>query len=313
MPQFYTEKTGKFIDTWIRLKRRIDKYQKSVTDYVNHELANKSDLSGRQIERMRRCDGFPEDKSMNKLINAIPELASLNCSNFVERLLLPFEIVLQAQERIQAPSKGQFNTIVIISGWIKPLGIEQQIIAEATTENITNEFEYVFLYPDPQTYPGEVDLPDNHEKKDYSEAVENITESWIDDLRKECEIIQFRKLMKTQKNREDADRKLMEFRDLAEKKISRIHTKQENSNFWFLLPSNYTVLYNPNKSPESDFHRYGVFNIKGKIVEFSDFFLQQEEIDSNFTNRSEGWLYIDDTTFEELAKTYSKLQQQKMI
>jgi hypothetical protein len=308
MPQFYTEKTGKFIDTWIRLRRRIDKYQKSVTDYVNYELAEKSDLSGRQIERMRRCDGFPEDKSMNKLINAIPDLASLNCIDFTDRLLLPFDIVLQAQDRIKIQYKENLNTIVIISGWIQPLGIQQKIIAEAITKNINQGFKYIFLYPTTQTYPKEINLLGNHSEKECSNAIKEITEDWINTLRTRCSSIHFNNVINTTNKKEEIDKELMKFRDLADKNIIRNHSQERNSDFWFSLPSNYTVLYNPDKPQESDFSRYGMFNVYGKTVEFSDKVLREEGIDESFQNRSEGWLYIDDEKFEELARMYLELK-----
>ena len=193
MPKPSIERTGKLIDAWIRLHRMIKKYPKSITDYINVELAEKSELSGRQIERMRRYDGFPEDKSMYKLINAIPDLDSLNYSDFTERLLLPFSVVVEAQNRIKPPPKGQLNTITLISGWIQPLGIEQIAIAKATTKNISQEFEYIFLYPDPQTYPAD-DIPTSNPEP-YATAVINRTEKWVDALRRRCEGINHGELL----------------------------------------------------------------------------------------------------------------------
>ena len=84
----YGEYTGNLIDTFIRIERVLRRYEPSITDFVNLDMANDADLSGRQIERMRRYDGYPEDKSIIKLINALPMLSFLNYTDFVRRLLL---------------------------------------------------------------------------------------------------------------------------------------------------------------------------------------------------------------------------------
>jgi hypothetical protein len=309
MPQLYREKTGKLIDAWIRLRRKIDNYQKSVTDYINLELADKADLSGRQIERMRRYDGFPEDKSMVKLVNAIPDLESLNCSDFVERLLLPFSVMEQAQSRIKAsPQEGEFNTIVIVSGWVPPLGIEQNEIAEATTNNISRDFKYTFLYPDPKTYTAEKgDDISKLKGVELENEIKKRTEKWVDDLRVECEGIQFRQI----KNRQERDNNSEVFKVRAKNNILCDHTTEDDNEFWFLLPSKYTVLYNPDKPRNSGFDRYGMFNVKGKLIEFSQGILEEEGIDKNFVNSSSGWLYIEEEEFEKLAELYVKIYNRK--
>jgi hypothetical protein len=309
MPQPYSEKTGKLIDAWIRLRYKIDKYQRSITDYINIELAEKADLSGRQIERMRRYDGFPEDKSMVKLIKAIPELKSLDCNNFVERLLLPFSVVEQAQNRIKSLPKGKPNTIVIIAGWIEPLGISQDEIAQVTTRNISRNFQYKFLYPDPQTYWAEENdgIFEILDKDKSDEAIQALTEKWVDSLRRKCEGIKYSELSTSLENRSEILRELQRFGDLSQEKISRSHTNNKHNKFWFLLPSNYTVLYNPDKPQGSEYDRYGMFNVKGKLVEFSSETLEKEEIEKSFINSS-GWLYIDEDRFEDLAEMYIKIE-----
>ena len=308
MPQIYSQKTGKLIDTWIRLRRKIDNYQRSVTDYINLELAEKAELSGRQIERMRRYDGFPEDKSMVKLIEAIPDLKSLDGTDFLERLLLPFSVVELAQERIKAPQKDDLNTIVIIAGWVEPLGIQQDRIAQATTKNISNNFEYIFLYPDPDAYPEDDISSSNLDREEYIKAVLTKTDKWIDFFRLKCEGIKYTELSRICEDREEIRSKSQDFAKLSKERISRIHSKQDNNKFWFLLPSNYTVLYNPDKPEGSGYDRYGVFSVKGKLIEFSDEVFKKEETNKNFVNTSNGWLYIDDNKFEELAKLFLKIR-----
>lgn len=312
MPQPYSEKTGKLIDTWIRLRRTIDNCQRSVTDYINLELADRADLSGRQIERMRRYDGFPEDKSMVKLTNAIPDLQSLDCSDFVERLLLPFPVVELAQSRIKAPPKGELNTIVIIAGWLKPLGIEKELIAQATTKNISEDFKYIFLYPDPQTYPNDDDIDINPKESKSEDAVFTKTENWVDDLRRKCEAIKNTQLSSEFKDRAEIRTKMQAFEEeLSKKRILRQHSGKNDSKFWFLLPSSYTVLYNPDKPKGSGFDRYGTFRVKGKPIELTKEALEKEKIDQNFVNASEGWLYIEEKLFEDLAQLYCKLEKPK--
>jgi hypothetical protein len=320
MSQFYKEKTGKLIDTWIKLRRKIDNYQRSVTDYINIELSEEADLSGRQIERMRRYDGFPEDKSIIKLINAIPDLKSLDCSDFVERLLLPFSVVEQAQSRIKAPpQKGSksneiLNTIVIISGWVPPLGINQNEIAQATTNNISGDFEYKFLYPDPQTYPEELgDGIFGLQGEAKNKEVETKTEGWINKFRQKCSGIKYSsEITNNDQSEEEGFSLLREFGEIARNRILSIHSNSSDSKFWFLLPSNYTVLYNPDKPKNSGFDRYGMFNVKGKLIEFPSLArLKDEEIDKNFSNSSSGWLYIEEEQFEDLAELYLKIHSRQ--
>ena len=314
MPQPYSEKTGKLIDTWIRLRRKIDNYQKSVTEYINEELSAGADLSGRQIERMRRYDGFPEDKSMVKLIKVIPDLKSLDCSDFVERLLLPFSVVEQAQSRIKSPPKEKLNTIVIVSGWVPPLGIKQYEIAQATTNNISGEFEYKFLYPDPQAYPEELgDEIFGLQGKAKNEAVKTKTKGWISEFQRKCSGIKYsNEITKNVQDEEEGFSLLRKFGARAKDRILCIHSDNTDSKFWFLLPSNYTVLYNPDKPKGSGFDRYGMFNVKGKLIEFqSEILLDKEEINKKFSNCSSGWLYIEEEQFEELAELYLKIHNRQ--
>jgi hypothetical protein len=299
------EKTGKLIDAWIRLQRMINKYPKSITEYINIELAEECDLSGRQIERMRRYDGFPEDKAILKLINAIPDLESLNCSNFTERLLLPFPVVAREQDRIKPAPKERPNTMTLISGWKQPLGIEQIEIAEATAKNVSAGFEYIFLYPDPQTYP-EKDIQKGDSVDTYAEAVERKTEEWVDILRGKCEGRMYTQLFDEYTDRSEAERKFNKFKGLTKQQITRQHSRVIDSKFWFLLPSNYVVLYNADKPKNSGFTRYGVFQIEGKLIKHSPQTLEKEDITS-FINKSSGWLYIEDNLFEELASLYQEI------
>jgi hypothetical protein len=310
MSQPYKEKTGKLIDTWIRLRRKIDGYTKSVTEYINVELAEKAGLSGRQIERMRRYDGYPEDKSIIKLVSAIPDLKSLDCMNFVERLLLPFSVVEQAQDRIKSPPKDEFNTIVIIAGWLKPLGIEKESISQATTKNISRGFKYIFLYPDPQTFPY-LEVEKGQTEEQYKKKVLEETEKWINAFRRQCAASKNNELSKEVEDWDELDIRVKDFRDLLVKRIERQHSNNESSKFWFLLPSNYTVLYNPDKPKGSGFDRYGTFQVKGKPVELTEENLKKEETDLNFVNASEGWLYIEEKLFEDLAQLYCKLEKPK--
>jgi hypothetical protein len=68
-----------------------------------------------------------------------------------------------------------------------------------------------------------------------------------------------------------------------------------------LLPSNYIILYNPDKAPSSEFTRYGVFKVDGSFINLSTEIIEKEDIDSGFTNQSSGWLYIPKEKYEELA------------
>lgn len=300
----YFEKTGKLIDAWIRLQYMLDSPEEPITDYINNSLSKRSGLSGRQIERMRRCDGFPEDKSMTKLIKAIPDLESLNHSNFVERLLLPFSVVEKAQQRIKPPQQGEFNTIVIISGWMPPLGIDENKIAEATTMNISKrKFNYLFLYPNVQTFPAHKVLQNSGgmEKKSMAD-VEAETERWMQTFRQTCIGTYTSSVNKLAP--QEFETRINDFKELVKQKISRTHISRLDNEFWFLLPSNYVVLYNPDKPKDSGFSRYGVFNVSGKSIDFPSTVLEEKNIDKTQFNSSEGWLYVDDERFEQLSKLY---------
>lgn len=100
----HNEHTGKVIDTMIRMTKVLSRYSKSITDFINLDLAEKSELSGRQIERMRKYEGYPEDKSAIKLINGVELLSFIDPTDYLRRTLINDKMIalfLKYQPRLK--------------------------------------------------------------------------------------------------------------------------------------------------------------------------------------------------------------------
>jgi hypothetical protein len=287
---------GKYIDTWIRLTQPGSKLK--LTDYIKDYVAEKSDLSDRQIQRMRdlREGELPEAKSMLKLVEAFTDLQALSPVDICDRLLLPWSVVEKRQAELAGsdPSKVIQNTITIVSGWQEPKALSGETIITTMTDNLERGFNYKFVYPHKNNYP---------QKTDKVIDPETMVDEWLKRLRRKIDGKWYNRAMDMMEEVDTIDQKLPDYRANLLKKVQSVST-YENSDFWFLLPSNYVVLYNiePEYSDRKSTDRYGVMQVSGiQLPVCSD------DVDSDLhTIYANGWLYIDQNTYNGLANAYTK-------
>jgi hypothetical protein len=285
---------GKYIDTWIRLKQPASAFK--LTEFIKEVIAKKSDLSDRQIQRMRdlRDGELPESKSLSKLVEAFDDLQMLNPNDICDRLLLPWIPVEKRQAELVGSSTNKTikNTITVVSGWKPPLALSDDRVISAVIKNITAGFTYRFLYPSPENYALSA------EQQDAKQMVEH----WIEDLRLLLEGEWYRQAIRSRGREERAslDKDLAELRINIQHQIREDFTKK-NSNFWFLLPSDYVVLYNvePEHQNRENTDRYGVMKVSGIQLPVSTNDVETAELENI---RSDGWLYIEQNVYDALAK-----------
>ena len=286
---------GKYIDTWIRLKQPASTFK--LTEFIKEVIAKNSDLSDRQIQRMRdlRDGELPESKSLIKLVEAFEDLQMLNPNDICDRLLLPWIPVEKRQAELvssSSPNKATKNTISIISGWKAPAALSDDRVIAAVIKNLAVGFSYRFLYPSPDNYS----LPLENQKP------EQMVQNWIEDLRLLLEGEWYRQAIRSRGREERSvlDRDLAEFRITLQQQIKEDFTKKD-SNFWFLLPSNYVVLYNiePEHEHRPNAERYGVMKVSG--VQLPILTISPETADLA-SIRSAGWLYIEQNVYDALAQ-----------
>ncbi len=286
---------GKYIDTWIRLKQPASGFK--LTEYIKEVIAKKSDLSDRQIQRMRdlRDGELPESKSLIKLVEAFEDLQMLNPNDICDRLLLPWIPVEKRQSELvssSSPNKAIKNTITIVSGWQAPAALSDDRVIAAVIKNLAIGFSYRFVYPSPENYS----LP--QEQQDALKMVKD----WVEDLRLLLEGEWYRQAIRSRGREERSvlDRDLAEFRITLQQQIKEDFTKK-NSNFWFLLPSDYVVLYNiePEHEHRPIAERYGVMKVLGVQLPVST---NNPETADLTSVRSAGWLYIEQDVYDTLAQ-----------
>ena len=268
-----------------------------MTEYIKEVVAKKSDLSDRQIQRMRdlRDGELPESKSLSKLVEAFDDLQVLNPNDICDRLLLPWIPIEKRQSELVSSSsqnKAIKNTITIVSGWQAPVALSDDRVIAAVIKNLAVGFSYRFLYPSPENYA----LP-----QDQQDALKMV-QDWIEDLRLLLEGEWYRQAIRS-RGREDRsvlDRDLAEFRITLQQQVKEDFTKK-NSNFWFLLPSDYVVLYNiePEHEHRPNAERYGVMKVSGIQLPISSNDSDTADIESI---HSDGWLYIEQNVYTVLAQ-----------
>jgi hypothetical protein len=309
---------GQYIDTLIRLYATVE--EKGLTDYIKKNLSNDSNeapnrISSRQISRMRQISAteFPEGKGLLKLIETLPgELQTLSPMNICNRLLAGIEPYLNYQEElINSYSSMIPISITVASGRHAPLALESDEIISAMTQAVDKGVKYTFVYPNQLTY---VD----------TDTVDKLTNSWKLEIKDRIidhwRIIRKKEAIKESiKSRSAIDKTVSSEKDLnifKEKVEASIHVNHSvlNTDFWFLLPSNYSVFYNVESSYEKiDIPRYGVFSVSGSpIIRASRNELEKKGLIPVSTL---GWLRMNEEDFLGLAESYnlafSKDKQQK--
>ncbi len=288
---------GSYIDTWIKLKLSDSKLK--LTEYIKEVVAKKADLSDRQVQRMRdlREGELPESKSLLKLVEVFEDLQMLNPSSICDRLLLPWAVVEKRQSGLVSsdPNKVIENSITIVSGWKKPLALSDDRIITAMINNLANEFSYTFLYPSIDNFP--------QEREQETEPSQMIKD-WTEDL---CGMVEGEWYKQALRNRDRKDRsmldqELVDFRSKLKEKI-RVGSTKPNSSFWFLLPSDYAVLYNiePKYEDRDATSRYGVMKVSGIQMPVSPAEAESSDLASIY---SQGWLYMEQSVYAELSEAY---------
>jgi hypothetical protein len=269
---------GSLIDLIVRIAQTSA--DKKVTEFVE-QLADGSRLSARQVNRMRDYRGFPEDKSIEKLIEVLPDIDLLDPETIPSRLLLPWSVVERDQDKLP-----ENTSITIVSGWQPPKATYQQNIAKSIAVNIAKGFSYTFVYPHISTYKGG------------EEAATKLIDEWMNDVRKKVSLEWERyitwELDKENKNTETK----MSIVDDVDQHIGATNTNQK-SEFWFSLPAPYCVFYNLGLKDRDPSSRHGIFNAKGLLM--ADVVKRSADRNDAF---SEGWLLTTEEQFKEIEASF---------
>jgi hypothetical protein len=284
---------GGLIDTLIRVEQMEEEKPTGLTKFIE-QIANKAGLSTRQIGRIRDSEDFPESNAINKLIPVLAQqMRAIRLDDIAHRLLLPWESILDDQNRLI--EKSENNSITIAAGWNKPRGLEIDSIAESIAEHLQKGTSYTFLYPDPSTYPQE----DTQKSPD---EIKEMVKEWIETLTRKVVTIWYSELMKNKVENDDI--LLSEFKRKANDKIKRVHTGK-GTNLWNLLPSDFCVLYNIDREKEEEFC-YGYFVINGSIM--------LEKKSKGITRvGSYGHLYINPDDYSRIRESYKKDVESKIL
>jgi hypothetical protein len=292
--------SGKYIDTLIRAKAKEQNL--GLTEYIDN-LSDKINLSSRQINRIRGSEGFPEDDAVKKLAIAIPELEAIRSDTVFSRTLIPWPVIVSAQE--QLTSEMSNGSLTIIGGWQKPLALGDEQVIKAMIPVLEKGFTYNFLYPNSTTYPYS---EDDTEPKTVEE-VKSQLEEWITTLQQKLRGEWYNQLMNGKLSSIDTtkseDEQLADFKERIIKQVTYNQT-YVNTRFWSFLPSDYLVLYNigsehANLDKSFPHRRYGVFRIEGQQFR-SD--LEKSEDSDIFQIESSGWLYLTQEKYQEIAASH---------
>jgi hypothetical protein len=292
--------SGKYIDTLIRAKAKEQNL--GLTEYIDN-LSDEINLSSRQINRIRGSEGFPEDDAVKKLAIAIPELEAIRSDTVFSRTLIPWPVIVSAQE--QLTSEMSNGSLTIIGGWQKPLALGDEQVIKAMIPVLEKGFTYNFLYPNSTTYPYS---EDDTEPKTVEE-VKSQLEEWITTLQKKLQGEWYNQLMNGKLSSIDTtkseDEQLADFKERIIKQVTYNQT-YVNTRFWSFLPSDYLVLYNigsehANLDKSFPHRRYGVFRIEGQQFR-SD--LEKSEDSDIFQIESSGWLYLTQEKYQAIAASH---------
>jgi hypothetical protein len=265
---------GSLIDLIVRVAQISA--DKKVTEFVE-QLADGSRLSARQVNRMRDYRGYPEDKSIEKLIEVLPDVELLNPETVPNRLLLPWSVIERDQAKLP-----ENTSITIVSGWQPPKATYQQNIAKSIAINIVKGFSYTFVYPDVSTYKG-------GEKE-----AKKIIDEWMKDIRKKVSL-GWENYVAWELNTAEVKSSIA---GDVDKYIGALNTNNQG-NFWFMLPAPYCVFYNLGLKDRDPASRHGIFNTKGLLM--ADVVKRSADRNDAF---SEGWLLTTEEQFKEIEASF---------
>jgi hypothetical protein len=300
--------SGKYIDTLIRAKAKEQKL--GLTEYIDN-LSDEINLSSRQINRIRGSEGFPEDDAVKKLARAIPELEAIRSDTVFSRTLVPWQVIVSAQNQLIAEMEN--GSLTIIGGWQKPLALSDEKVITAMIPALEKGFTYNFLYPNPATYPYSEDGVGSKTV----EEVESQINEWITALQQKLRGEWYKQLMNG--NLSSIDSTKTEHEQLADfKEKIKIQVTGEptyiNTRFWSFLPSDYLVLYNiddqyANLDKVSPHLRYGVFKVLGQQLRCD--LEKSEDSDGVFQIESSGWLYLTKEKYQAISASYNTFRQRR--
>jgi hypothetical protein len=265
---------GSLIDLIVRVAQISA--DKKVTEFVE-QLADGSRLSARQVNRMRDYRGYPEDKSIEKLIEVLPDVELLNPETVPNRLLLPWSVIERDQAKLP-----ENTSITIVSGWQPPKATYQQKIAKSIAINIVKGFSYTFVYPDISTYKG-------GEKE-----AKKIINEWMNDVKKKVSL-GWENYVAWELDTTEVKSSIV---GDADKYIGALNTSNQG-NFWFMLPAPYCVFYNLGLKDRDPNSRHGIFNTKGLLM--ADVVKRSADRNDAF---SEGWLLTTEEQFKEIEESF---------
>lgn len=276
---------GELIDTLIEQER--SRVNQGLTMFIDETVSRKSSLSSRQIGRIRTISSdFPEGEAVEKLSLAIPQISILKPSSIVNRLLWDWVNIQYDQEVFISEIGECKQTIVsIFSGWQPPIGLSNEDVVRSIARNIRMGFAYVFIYPDPKTYPGNDDI----------ESVKAKIMNWIEELRNNVSLAWINE-NKAVTDRKQLSQILNDFLEELDEKI-KFTQANESTDLWLRLPSNYCILYNLGISNMEDKFKYGSFKVTGQLVR------SLNPIDSV---TSDGWLYTTDDQYKLIEQSYKQ-------
>jgi hypothetical protein len=280
---------GEFVDALIRAEQMEKEKPIGLTAFLKC-ISNEAGLSTRQISRIRDSEDFPESNAINKLIPVLAQqMRAIRLDDIAHRLLLPWESILDDQNRLI--EKSENNSITIAAGWNKPRGLETDSIAESIVDYLQKGTSYIFLYPHPSTYPQESTLKSGKE-------IEEMVNEWIEKLIRKIIAIWYYKLMSNSEEKIENDETLLnKFKQEVSDRIKSYHT-DEHTNFWNLLPSDFCVIYNIDREKEEEFC-YGYFVVNGSIMRAK----KQKEISEI---KSYGHLYINHDDYLRIRESYKE-------
>jgi hypothetical protein len=268
---------GSLIDLIVRTAQTSA--NQKVTEFIG-QLVNGS-ISARQVSRMRKYTGFPDEGSLLKLIKVLPDVDLLNPETIPTRLLLPWSAIERDQAKL-----ADNTSITIVSGWEPPKATYKQNIAKSIAIKISKGFSYTFVYPDCETYVG----GDKEEAK-------KVIEGWMDDVRKKVSLEWDRYITwEVNKASENINFKSSIVED-TDKYIGAVNTNRQG-NFWFNLPSPYCVFYNLGLKDRDPSSRHGVFDVKGLLLPDVKRGADRNDV------FSEGWLLTTEEQFQAIEESF---------
>jgi hypothetical protein len=278
---------GELFDTLIEEERR--KANMGLTTYIEEIVSDKSDLSSRQIGRLRTISSdFPEGDAVEKLTKAIPQVSILDPASITNRLLWDWRNIEYDQQNLisnKTERVSPSHAVAIFSGWEKPIGLENESVVRSIARNIPQGFTYEFIYPDSNTYPKNVS----------NESVLSIINSWVEELRKKVSIAWLHDNSLNIDRLQLSDR----FNEFIKELDVKINFNQTplRTDLWLRMPSNYCVLYNLGDNHKENKFRYGSFRVTGQLIR------SPSPMDSI---PSSGWLYTTDEQYKLIEDGYKQ-------